>query len=374
MAVLRPYRIGKAEMSESRETQIRAFLESTDWGNAQRSPVQGDASTRRYERLVMGGQKAVLMDAPKDAELPNAPNGASVEDRRALGYNALARLAGPNLESFAAIANELIIRGFSAPKIIAANIEQGFLLLEDFGAAVYAKIMANDAGQERPLYIAAADTLAAIYRSSFPSVMRYKSYHWHVHDYDDAAMLAEMDLCHDWYAQDFGREITADMRAEFTAIWQDIFPLLEAHPRGLALRDFHAENLFWLPERDVVAKVGLIDFQDALMVHPAYDLMSFITDIRRDVDPALKDILIARFCEKSGLKDDADFKAAYAVLSVQRGIKLLGFPVRADLKFGKPQYRQLLPRVLHHLNDDLSHPALSDVRAWFARHLPEALL
>lgn len=363
-----------AQNDKAREIDKLNFLKAAGWGKAARTPVQGDASTRRYERLDMGGHKAVLMDAPKGAELPNAPIGASVKERRALGYNALARLAGPNMESFAAISNELIIRGFSAPKIIAADLEQGFLLLEDFGAAVYAKIMAANLGQERPLYTAATDMLAAIYRSSLPSVMRYKAYSWHVYDYDDAAMLAEMDLCHDWYAQDFDRQITADMRAEFIAIWKDIFPLLGAHPRGLALRDFHAENLFWLPEREAVAKVGLIDFQDALMVHPAYDLMSCITDIRRDVDPALKDILIARFCEKSGLKDDANFRAAYAVLGVQRGIKLLGFPIRADLKFGKPQYRQLLPRVLQHLNDDLSHPALSGVRGWFARHLPEALL
>jgi len=359
--------------SVNRDTQITDFLKAAGWDRAARTPVQGDASTRRYERLDMNGHKAVLMDAPKGAEAPSEPEGASVDERRKLGYNALARLAGPNMESFAAIANELVIRGFSAPKIIAADLDLGFMLLEDFGAAVYAKIIAADAAQERPLYEAATDTLAAIYRSSFPSVMRYKSHTWRVRDYDEAALLAEMDLCHDWYAKDFGREITADMRAEFTAVWQQVLPLLAAHPRGLALRDFHAENLFWLPAREATAKVGLIDFQDALMVHPAYDLMSFITDIRRDVDPALKDDLIARFCQKSGLKDDADFRAAYAVLGAQRGTKLLGFPVRADLKFGKPQYRVLLPRVKHHLQDDLCHPALAEVRAWFEKHIPEAL-
>jgi len=358
---------------DMRETQIKTFLKAAGWEQASRSPVQGDASNRRYERLDMNGHKAVLMDAPKGAETPSEPEGASVEDRRKLGYNAVARLAGPNLEAFAAIANELVIRGFSAPKIIAADLDLGFMLLEDFGAGVYAKVIRADAAQERLLYEAATDTLAAIYRSSFPSVMHYKAHSWRVRDYDEAALLAEMDLCHDWYAKDFGREITADMRAEFTAAWQEVLPLLGAHPSGLALRDFHAENLFWLPEREATSKVGLIDFQDALMVHPAYDLMSFITDIRRDVDPALKDHLIARFCEKSGLKDDGDFRAAYAVLGAQRGTKLLGFPVRADLKFGKPQYRALLPRVKHHLQDDLSHPALKGVRAWFETYIPEVL-
>ncbi len=361
-------------MSEDlRGMKIQAFLKDAGWQGAARTPVQGDASTRRYERLDMGGHKSVLMDAPKGDEPPVEPDGASLEVRRALGYNAMARLAGSNCEAFAAIANELTIRGFSAPKIIAADIENGFLLLEDFGANVYAKIIAADKVQERPLYEAATDTLAAIYRSSFSPIMRYKDYKWRVRDYDDVAMLAEMDLCHDWYAQDFGRDINTDMREEFAQLWQEIFLLLEAHPRGLGLRDFHAENLFWLQGRQAVARTGLIDFQDALMVHPAYDLMSFITDIRRDVSPVLKGQLISRFCEKSGLKDDMDFRAAYAALGVQRGVKLLGFPVRADLKFGKPQYRQLLPRVKYHLQDDLSHPALSKIKGWFERYLPEAL-
>ena len=119
--------------------------------------------------------------------------------------------------------------------------------------------------------------------------------------------------------------------------------------------------------------MGLIDFQDGLFVHPAYDLMSLITDIRRDVSPELKDELIAAFCGAAKIKNDSDFRAAYAVLSVQRGTKLLGFPVRADLKFGKPQYRALLTRVKWHLNDDLAHPAVAPIREWFARHLPEVL-
>ena len=180
-------------------------------------------------------------------------------------------------------------------------------------------------------------------------------------------------MCLDWYAKDFDREISKDIREEFYGLYAESFKCLTAHAPGLALRDFHAENLFWLPERAGVANVGLIDFQDALFVHPAYDLMSLITDIRRDVSPELKDHLIGRFCQQSGLKDDLDFRAAYAVMSVQRGTKLLGFPVRADLKFGKPQYRALLPRVKRHLNEDLRHTALAPIRTWFDKHLPEAL-
>ena len=356
-----------------RAEQITGFLADAGWGDAIRAPIQGDASTRSYERLQRGADNAILMNAPKGAELPSEPEGASVETRKALGYNALARLAGPNMESFAAIATALCERGFSAPKTLAADLELGFILLEDFGASVYAKVIENNPPQETPLYEAAVDTLAAIYRSSIPAELNYKNSAWRIREYDEAALLAETDLFLDWYAQDFGKTFTPQSRDEFYALYAKSFKLLSAHASGLCLRDFHAENLFWLPSRDGVADVGLIDFQDALFAHPSYDLMSLITDIRRDVSPDLKDHLIARFCAKAGLKDDAAFRAAYAVMGVQRGTKLLGFPVRADLKFGKPQYRALLPRVKRHLNEDLSHPALGGIRDWFVKNMQEAL-
>jgi len=358
---------------DRREADIRAFLKAAKWETATRNPVPGDASSRRYERLVLGGQKAVLMDAPKGAETPSEPEGASVKERKALGYNALARLAGPNPEAFACIANELAKRGFSAPHILAADIDKGLMLLEDLGDDLYARVIEKDPSKERQLYEAAVDTLAAIYRSTFPPMAELGGKTWRIRDYDNVALLAETDLCLDWYGKDFGYEFNGDSRKDFYDLFEESFKHLEAHAPGLALRDFHAENLFWLPERQATARVGLIDFQDGLFVHPAYDLMSLITDIRRDVSPGLKDVLISRFCEKACIADNNDFRTAYAVLSVQRATKLLGFPVRADLKFGKPQYRALLPRVIRHLNDDLRHPALIDIRKWYARHLSEAL-
>ena len=356
-----------------READILSFLKAANWDRATRHPVPGDASSRRYERLTLKDKHAVLMDSPQGVETLSEPKGASLADRRALGYNALARIAGNNTEAFACISNELTKRGFSAPQILAADLKQGFILLEDLGRNLYARVIENVPQQERQLYEAAVDTLAAIYRSTFPGEMEFQGFKWYVGDYDDVALLAETDLCLDWYAKDFDRDIQGDARAEFYHLFEQSFKHLKAHAPGLALRDFHAENLFWLPERQAISRVGLIDFQDGLFVHPAYDLMSLITDIRRDVSPDLKDILIARFCDKAGIIDNADFRTAYAVLSVQRGTKLLGFPVRADLKFGKPQYRELLPRVKRHLNEALEHPALADIRNWYAKHLPEAL-
>jgi len=359
-------------MSE-RVAMMDGFIESAGWSAAKRDAIQGDASTRSYVRLDLNGRKAVLMNAPKGDEAPGEPDGASVVDRREIGYNALARLAGPNLEAFLTVAQELSRRGLSAPRIIAADVDQGFALLEDFGEGDYWRVIAADAAMERPLYDAAVDVLAVIYRSTFPARPDFQGHAWRIRDYDDAAMLAETDLFLDFYAPDVERPVSKTARAEFYDLWRAAFSHLDAHAHGLCLRDFHAQNLFWLPDRDGQARVGLIDFQDALFAHPAYDLASFLEDARRDVDPSLFEPLKQRFCDKAGLVYDEAFKAAYAVMAAQRNTKVIGFPVRADVQFGKPQYRALIPRVRDHLKRDLSHPACADLRRWFAAHVPEIL-
>ena len=355
----------------SRDNEIKAFLKQAQWDKAQRAAVPGDASTRRYERLTLDGQKAVLMDAPKGAEAPSEPEGATVEDRKALGYNAVARLAGPNPEAFACIANELTMRGFSAPKIIAADMDKGFMLLEDLGDDLYARVIADDPAQERPLYEAAIDTLAAIYRSSFPVKMRFHNETWRVREYDAAALQAEADLFLDWYAKDLGHEIKGTAREEWNNIWAELFKSLDAHAPGLALRDFHAENIFWLPQRQAVSRVGLIDFQDGLFAHPAYDLVSLIEDARRDVSPELAAPLLERFCEKAGLAYGPEFKTAYAVMGAQRNAKILGIFVRLAERDGKPHYRDLIPRVAAHFKGNLEDPKCVDLKAWVETNVAE---
>ena len=352
---------------------MTGFLAKAGWGDAERVAIPGDASTRSYERLVLDVQRAVLMNAPKCEEGAGEPDGASVEVRRQIGYNALARLAGPNLEAFLSVAQELAQRDFSAPRIIAADLDHGFALLEDFGDPVFARLIEADPAKEKPLYEAAVDTLAAIYRSSFPRRVEVQGATWRLRDYDEAAQLAETDLCLDYYAADVGHTVSDAARADFYARWREAFAAFDAHALGLALRDFHAENLFWLDDRAGIRRVGLIDFQDALFAHPAYDLSSLLEDIRRDVDEALFEPLKQRFCRAAGLAYDDAFQAAYHVQAAQRATKLLGFPVRADREFGKPQYRALLPRVKRHLQRDLSHPACAGVRAWFEEHIPEVL-
>ena len=359
-------------MSE-RDAQIKQFIVSAGWDDAEIESFPGDASSRRYFRLQRGDDVAVLMDAPRGAEAPAEPEGASVADRAALGYNALARLAGPEPAAFAAIANELVIRGFSAPKIIAADLESGLLLLEDFGQSVYAKVIEADPAMEAPLYSAAIECLAEIYRSSFPAKMHYGDVSWRVRPYDEAALLTETHLFLDWYVADKNADISDAARAEWDAIWKGLFTALEAHAPGLALRDFHAENLFWLPARKSVGKVGLIDFQDGLFVHPAYDLVSFLEDARRDVSLDIVDPLISQFCEQAKLSDEAAFRRAYAVLGAQRNAKILGIFVRLAERDGKPSYRDLIPRVHAHFVKNLSGRNFAKLRAWFDAYLPGEL-
>ncbi len=358
-------------MMSDNSAQISAFLEKAGWGAATRKPLTGDASSRRYEKLELSGKKAVLMDASKGVAMPPEPDGATAKYRAKLGYNSLVRLGGAKPEVFACLANELKMRGFSAPTILAIDHEDSLMLSEDFGDGLYANVIADEPAKEGPLYKAAIDTLAAIYRSSFPVKMQALGKTWHVRDYDAPALQAEADLFLDWFAADFGHDIQDKARDDWYGIWKKLWPLLDAHPNGLALRDFHAENLFWLPKRQSVARVGLIDFQDGLFAHPAYDLVSLLEDARRDVSLELHVPLMKRFCDKAGLAFDDNFKAAYAVMGAQRNAKILGIFVRLAKRDGKPQYRDLIPRVAAHFLRDIDHPALAELKTWLETHVPE---
>lgn len=358
-------------MNSERDKEITTFLKKKAMGSADRTPVPGDASARRYIRLSQKYTNAVLMDVPMQKLGPVNSDDMDLEARRASGYNALARIAGINPVAFVCVTHALSIRGFSAPKILAADLPKGLILLEDLGDNLYARAIEKKPEAETPLYKAAIDCLAALYRCSFPRDLTYQDVSWTVRDYDEAALLAETELCLDWYAKDLGHNISGAALSNWRDIWRKAFTAFEAHAKGLCLRDYHAENLFWLPEREATSRVGLIDYQDALFVHPSYDLVSIIEDARRDVSPDLHVPLIERFCMKAGLKFNDDFKAAYAVMGAQRNAKILGIFVRLSERDGKPQYRKLIPRVAANFRNNLSHPALSDLKAWFETQVPE---
>lgn len=344
------------------------FLAASGWGDAQLTPLAGDASSRSYVRLAGEKGRALLMSAPPAAETAPCPPGATDEQRCALGYNACARLAGPNLHAFTAIADTLRGAGLSAPEIYAADPVRGLALIEDLGDDLFARVV--DARGERTLYENAVDVLLHLHARA-PAPPRADGYEMLSYDY--LALMAEAQLLIDWYWP-LKKGAPADdvLRAEYRAIFDALLAAL-APPEVIVLRDYHAENLLWLPDRKGAACVGVIDFQDGLFGSRAYDLVSLLEDARRDVDPALAAAMIDRYSAGAhcGAFDKDRFRNDYAVLAVQRNAKILGVFARLAERDGKPRYLDLLPRVEAHFRNDLARVQVSPVRAFFQTHFPE---
>lgn len=317
---------GPAALSDGARARRRAALLSrAGWFTARAEPLAGDASPRRYERLHHRetGATAVLMDAPARA--------------------------GEDVRPFARIARHLHGLGLSAPRVLAEDAQAGYLLLEDLGDALFARLLETEPGQERDLYTAATELLVALHRAPPPAGTA---------DYDPPLMAERAALALDWYAPD---PVAQGARADFV---EQVTRLCAAHAaRGgvLILRDYHAENLIWRPERAGVARVGVLDFQDAMIGHPAYDLVSLLQDARRDVAPAIEEDMVAHYVAATGA-DCSEFDAAYAVLGAQRNLRILGVFARLCLRDGKPRYVDYMPRVWAYLRRDLAHPALEPLR------------
>jgi aminoglycoside/choline kinase family phosphotransferase len=294
------------------------FLARAGWGTADRAFLAGDASDRSYDRLRLGGQTAVLMDAPPGK--------------------------GDDPLDFIAIGAHLNALGLSAPRILAQDLSRGFLLIEDLGDALFARLIAMDPGQESPLYAAATDVLMHLQSHPAPANLPNLT----ARDWAQAGAFALT-----WY-----RQAIAGDPGDVAGFTSALTAAMVAHadgPRVLILRDYHAENLLWLPGRAGLARVGLLDFQLGQMGQPAYDLVSLLQDARRDVAPETEALMLARF----GGADD--FSAAYATIGAQRALRILGVFARLCLVAGKPQYVALIPRVWGQLQRNLAHPALADL-------------
>jgi aminoglycoside/choline kinase family phosphotransferase len=360
-----------SDPATDREQARVAFLKAAGLAHAQRRPLPGDASTRRYERLVLpSGETLMLMDAPPLAESPPCDPAWSPAERAAAGWNATARLAAGRVDAFAATAAWLRGRGLSAPDILALDAPLGLAVIEDFGEGVFARLI--EQGQdERELYFAAVDAQARLHEEPPPKVLSVNGLSWPLLPYDAVALKAGADLFVDWQprltpALHFGPAA----RAEWDALWTDIALRGETGAAVFAHRDFHAENLLWLPGRDGAARVGLIDFQDAVLAHPGWDLHSLLQDARRDVSPDLEAAALDRyFTHRPGLDREA-FMADYAALAALNEARILGVFARLIVRDGKPRYRQFLPRMWRQLERNLQNPALSGLKAWFDRHAP----
>ncbi len=319
-----------------RAARALAFLSRAGWAAAHRKALAGDASNRRYERLTHpeSGRTAILMDAPSDR--------------------------GEDVRPFVRIARFLRGAGLSAPEIIATDAENGFLLLEDLGDDLFARVIPRRPRLEPLLYETATDVLIALHRVTPPDLDTY-----------DPPLMAELAaLAFDRYRTGITGQPDPTPRRAFVAAFG---PLLEAATKGvtpvLIQRDYHAENLLWLPRRSGIARVGLLDFQDAMLGHPAYDLVSLLQDARRDVPGTIEKHMIARYAERTG-RDRDEMETACAVLGAQRNLRILGVFARLSLDNGKPHYVDLIPRVWGLLQRDLDHPALAPVAGLVRRELP----
>ncbi|MDX2203889.1 MAG: tRNA (adenosine(37)-N6)-threonylcarbamoyltransferase complex ATPase subunit type 1 TsaE [Hyphomicrobiaceae bacterium] len=347
--------------------EILAFLDRLPpWDAARAAYLQGDASTRAYARLSTDAGTAILMDAPRQ------PDGPPVRDGKP--YSQIAHLA-EDVRPFSAIDQALRAAGISAPQIYAEDLEQGLLLTEDMGDRVFGQEIARGASQAE-LWRAAVDVLVHLRTVPVPDRLPLADGTTYcLPRRDRAAFEIEIDLLLDWYWSAVkGAPAPGEVRSEFARLWQPVIDRLLALPGGWFLRDFHSPNLLWLPERPGLARVGVIDFQDALNEHAAFDLVSLLQDARVDVAPELESALFEHYCVEAGRSDprfDRDsFAAAYADFGAQRNTRLIGLWARLLKRDGKPQYLQHLPRTWGYLDRNLRSPHLGALRAWYEKHFP----
>lgn len=322
-------------MSE-RDALLHAFLEREGWGAAVRRLLATDASFRSYDRLTLKDATAVLMDAPPPQE---------------------------DVRSFRRIAEGLGALGLAAPKVLAADEEVGFLLLEDFGDETFTKALAKGA-DEAALYELATDTLITLHERWSPETGPEAP------PYDIDELMREAFLLTDWYfPAASGEQVPVAQRAGYEAAWREALAVLESGlPETLVLRDYHVDNLMILSD----GRCGLLDFQDALIGSPAYDLASLLKDVRRDVSPAVEAACLTRYLARLPKAKHEAFRTAYALLGAQRNAKIIGIFTRLDRRDLKPHYLQHIARTWTLLDADLAHPALAPVKAWFDEILPPA--
>ena len=360
-------------MSVPDREQLRLdFLKAAGLEDAARAPLPGDASTRRYERLTTsGGDSLMLMDQAPAAESPPCDPAWSPDERRARGWNAVARLSAGRIEAFAAVAGHLKALGLSAPAIPALDAANGLAVLEDFGDDLFTRVIEAGA-DETPLYLAAVEALARLHDAGEPPALLHgPGGDWPVLTYDETALQGGADLFVEWLPRlDPRATFDGAAVAEWRQAWAPVVAAGAAGASVLAHRDYHAENLIWLPERAGPARVGMIDFQDAVRAHPSWDLHSLLQDARRDVSPALEAQALDRYFALRPHIDRAAFMADYAGLAALNEARIVGIFARLIARDGKPRYRQFLPRMWRHLNANLEQPALATVARWFDRHVP----
>jgi aminoglycoside/choline kinase family phosphotransferase len=311
-----------------RKSARKIFLNNCGFGNSDIAEIPGDASFRNYARLRTQKESIILMDAPPEHE---------------------------DIRPFCKVAEYLSAHNLHAPKIIARDDEQGFLLLEDMGNFSFTNILRSEAPvvSEFSLYKQAVDVLLHLHQQPLLALPAY----------DSALLDREILLFIDWYAPLKNIEITTQKRQEFLQIWHNLYPIIDSAAANIVvLRDYHADNLLWCENKNGLQKVGLLDFQDAVIGSPFYDLVSLLEDARRDVSVDTQEKIFAYYLENRPGLNAEKARAAYALLGAQRNIKIMGIFARLAKRDNKPRYLEYMPRVKKHLQADLAHPQLLDLK------------
>jgi tRNA threonylcarbamoyl adenosine modification protein YjeE len=349
---------------------VHDLLKQADWADAARLFMLGDASTRAYERLTKpDGRTAILMSLPARPRVPLLRNGKT--------YAEIARLSH-HVDAFIAMDGGLRERGFSAPEIYAADRVEGLAVLEDLGS----EPVVDADGPMPDRFAEATALLAKLHELDLPATLPLaEEGTYAIPPYDLDALLVEVELLFEWYAPHIAKiTLAASTRQTFMGLWKAaIGELFAATPKlTWTLRDYHSPNLIWLPQREGLARLGLIDFQDCVLGPPAYDVASLLQDARVTVPDQLELRLIGQYAQARRRADPqfdtAAFARAYAIAGAQRATKLLGLFTRLDRRDRKPQYLPHLPRIERYLAKGLGHPVLSELKAWYENHLPRALV
>ncbi len=342
---------------------IDRLLIQSGWDEAARTYMLGDASVRAYERLKRGNETAILMIAPP------RPDGPPI--RYGKPYSAIARLA-EDVKPFVAMAKGLRGLGLSAPAILAMDLKAGLLITEDLGADT----VLLDGKPDTERYLAAIEVLAYLHSQLLPDRLPVTDeIEYRIPPYDLDALLIEAELMLDWYLPHRGRSgLAASARGTFVNLWKAILGEVIRAPRTWVLRDYHSPNLMWLPERQGIGRIGLIDFQDAVLGHAAYDVASLAQDARVDLEPGLEIRLLGAYAKLRREKDPAFnvplFARDYSVMAAQRATKILGIFARLKHRDGKPGYIRHLPRIEGYVRSALAHPALAELRSWYQSNIP----
>ncbi|MBC8038286.1 MAG: tRNA (adenosine(37)-N6)-threonylcarbamoyltransferase complex ATPase subunit type 1 TsaE [Rhizobiales bacterium] len=356
---------GTWQRALQRNETIKAFIATTAWQGAARTFFEGDASFRRFELLHKGDGTVVLMD------MPARPDGPSLGDTRP--YSAVAHLA-ENIGAVVAVSTRLGEIGYSASLVHAFDISGGLAIIEDLGRNVFVHMAGRGHDMREPMK-AAVELLADMAKRDWPDTVPIGNGRTHhVPPYDETAQLAETDLLPSWFWPHMrGTPAPISIHGQFAELWSEVFPLAVPKNPGWTLRDYHSPNLLWLPDRAGIRRVGLIDTQDCVLGHPAYDLVSLLQDARVDIAVERADELFDYYC---GLRSGgagfyrSDFSTAFAVLGAQRATKILGIFARLSKRDGKHGYLKHIPRIEGYLERNLQHPDLRRMRHWFETQLP----